>query len=152
MSELASENGSRLRNEVQFHIYFSEFQETKYTERPALDPYTVVSDIGGAMGIFLGASLMSLIDLIASVYKVLRKLLTAEKKKRHSRPRHHHVSPETDAQVVTPAGSMAPLPTSEAAGATVPTVPDAASQQQTHSRQGPISHLTNDFTFVICNL
>ncbi len=75
MAELVSEKGSRLHNVVQFHIHFSELQQIKYTERTALDVYAVVSDIGGAMGIFLGASLVSLIDLIASVYKVICKIV-----------------------------------------------------------------------------
>ncbi len=49
---------------VEFEIFFSNFRETRIIQVPAMTVGSVMSSIGGAMGVCLGASLITLIELL----------------------------------------------------------------------------------------
>ncbi len=49
---------------AEFHISFSKFRETRIVEVAAMTLDSVTSNIGGAMGVCLGASLITLTELL----------------------------------------------------------------------------------------
>ncbi|XP_056009450.1 acid-sensing ion channel 1B-like [Ostrea edulis] len=68
-------------NFIELKIYYDSLIETAVTEVPEFNIFEMLSDIGGLMGIFLGASLLSLVELLEFFILLLRprnKLKTAE--------------------------------------------------------------------------
>lgn len=45
-------------------IYFDEFTITEITEKPAIDLTTLIANLGGTIGLFLGFSLMSAVEML----------------------------------------------------------------------------------------
>ncbi len=77
LSQLLQPLGNDGEHHVQVHIFFGKFRETTYKVVPTLDPYQVVSNIGGAMGVFLGASLITCMEFLAFLWKLfVRKICT----------------------------------------------------------------------------
>ena len=60
---------------MKLSIYYNEFKENVSEEHPLYDLLTIVSDLGGQMGLFMGASLLSLAEIIALVGKRLKRYL-----------------------------------------------------------------------------
>ena len=56
-------------------IYYNEFRETFSEERPVYDLVTIASNLGGQMGLFMGASLLSLAEVIALVAQRFKRFL-----------------------------------------------------------------------------
>ncbi len=56
-----------------FHIYFSQFQETRFIQVQTMSFDSVVSSIGGAMGVCLGASLVTCLELVAFLSQLLTR-------------------------------------------------------------------------------
>ena len=52
---------------IKISIYYDDFLEHVYEEKAANDLSSIASDLGGQMGLFLGASLLSLAEIIALV-------------------------------------------------------------------------------------
>ncbi len=78
LSQLLQPLGNDGERYVQVHIFFGKFRETTYKVVPTLNPYQVVSNIGGAMGVFLGASLITCMEFLAFLWKLLWKKLCAK--------------------------------------------------------------------------
>ncbi len=70
-SRLAEPLGNGVER-VQLHITFRHFRQTTLKQIPAMQPETLVTSIGGAMGVFLGASLISCIELLAVLSEKVR--------------------------------------------------------------------------------
>ena len=60
---------------IKVSIYFENFKEHIFEERPIYDFSTIISDLGGQMGLFLGASLLSLAEIIALVATHVKRSL-----------------------------------------------------------------------------
>ena len=60
---------------IKLTIYYSEFRENASEEQPFYDLFTILSDLGGQMGLFMGASLLSLAEIIALTATCLRRYL-----------------------------------------------------------------------------
>ncbi|XP_045177052.2 amiloride-sensitive sodium channel subunit beta-like [Mercenaria mercenaria] len=58
-------------NFIRARIYFEELNYKKITEQEAYKAVRFVSDIGGAMGLFLGASLLSILELFQLILEVV---------------------------------------------------------------------------------
>ena len=56
-------------------IYYEDFMETIYEEIPLYNILSIVSDLGGQMGLFLGASLLSLAEIVALMIGVMKRKL-----------------------------------------------------------------------------
>ena len=65
-NETLSANDIRERL-MKVSIYYNEFKEYVAEEHPLYDILTIISDLGGQMGLFMGASLLSLAEIIALV-------------------------------------------------------------------------------------
>ncbi len=68
----SNEDGAKF---AEFEIYFGEFQETRVTQMDAMSFDSVVSSIGGAMGVCLGASLISCIELFIFLCQLCMKII-----------------------------------------------------------------------------
>ncbi len=69
----ASQAADPAVKDVQFHIYFNKFHEVTYVQVPALTITSVITSIGGAMGVCLGASLITCIELLEFLLQLLRR-------------------------------------------------------------------------------
>ena len=56
-------------------IYFTDTTFTEMKESPLLEPFDLVSSIGGLMGIFLGMSLLSVCEILQFIFSVLNAIL-----------------------------------------------------------------------------
>ena len=56
-------------------IYYNEFRESFSEERPMYDLVTIAGDLGGQMGLFMGASLLSLVEVIALMAQRFKRFL-----------------------------------------------------------------------------
>ncbi len=61
---------------VQFHVNFVDFRSRRYRQFPAMTPQSVISGIGGVMGVFIGASLITCIEMVLFLVKLLCKKCT----------------------------------------------------------------------------
>ncbi len=59
--------------DVQFHIYFNKFHEATYIQVPTLTLASAITSIGGAMGVCVGASLITCIELLEFLLQLLRR-------------------------------------------------------------------------------
>ena len=59
-------------------IYYSDLAEYQYEEKELYDFVTILGDFGGQMGLFIGASVISLLELGALVWICVKKLLIAK--------------------------------------------------------------------------
>ena len=67
---------SDVRNRlIKISIHYKDFKEHISEEQPLYDFSTIISDLGGQMGLFLGASLLSLAEIIALVVTYARRSL-----------------------------------------------------------------------------
>ena len=77
VSELtASDVRDRL---IKISIHYQDFKEHVSEEKPLYDFSTIISDLGGLMGLFLGASLVSLAEIIALVATYVKRRLLKRK-------------------------------------------------------------------------
>ena len=60
---------------MKLSIYYNEFKERVSEEKPLYDVLTIISDLGGQMGLFMGASLLSLAEIIALAGQWLKRYL-----------------------------------------------------------------------------
>ena len=58
---------------IQVSIYYPDLLETKIIEEEAYGIEKVISDFGGQMGMFLGASFLSLIEIILVIYDYVKR-------------------------------------------------------------------------------
>ncbi len=72
---VSSEDEGKGVRYIQFHIYFSKFTTTTYKQMPAITLSSLVGSIGGSMGIFLGASVITCIELVAFLFTLLQRCL-----------------------------------------------------------------------------
>ena len=70
-------------NFLDVDFYFEEMSIEKITERPAYDEESLFGDIGGQVGLFLGASILTLLEFIDLVARILSR-----KFKRRIYPEH----------------------------------------------------------------
>ena len=56
-------------------IYYEDFNEKIFEERPLYDLPTIVSDLGGQMGLFMGASLISIAEIISLAATCFKRYL-----------------------------------------------------------------------------
>ena len=74
-NHLSPGNGSRLYEWSKVHIYFAENSYMLVEEVSIISPNSVLGNIGGLLGIYLGASLMSVLQvLIYSFKRILWRL------------------------------------------------------------------------------
>ncbi|XP_070538005.1 uncharacterized protein [Ptychodera flava] len=52
------------KNTLELRVYFNEMREEKMTQQQHYEPFNLVCDIGGTLGLFFGASLLSVIEII----------------------------------------------------------------------------------------
>ena len=64
---------------IKLSIYYGEMSETEITEKELYETAKIVSDLGGQMGMFLGASFLSLIELLVLACTVFSKWWTRPK-------------------------------------------------------------------------
>ena len=60
---------------MKLSIYYNEFKENISEEQPLYDLLAIVSDLGGQMGLFMGASLLSLAEIMALVGQSFKRYL-----------------------------------------------------------------------------
>ncbi|XP_070538004.1 acid-sensing ion channel 2-like isoform X2 [Ptychodera flava] len=51
-------------NTLELRVYFNEMREEKITQQQYYEPFNLICDIGGTLGLFFGASLLSVIEII----------------------------------------------------------------------------------------
>ena len=56
-------------------VYFTDTTLTEMKEKPLLEPFDLVSNVGGLMGIFLGMSLLSMCEVLQFIFSVLNAFL-----------------------------------------------------------------------------
>ena len=61
-------------------IGYDQFEVLHFEERPSSSPNKLLSDIGGSMGIYLGASIISITELFVVVSTLVIALLSKIKK------------------------------------------------------------------------
>ena len=71
---------------LQVSIYFSDIIETVITEEVAYGIEKVISDFGGQMGMFMGASFLSFIEIIVIIYDIAKGRI-----KRNISPTNEHI-------------------------------------------------------------
>ncbi|XP_060066397.1 degenerin-like protein unc-105 [Ylistrum balloti] len=68
-------------NFVKLDIYFEDLNYEHIEEVPSYDEYQFLSDIGGATGLFIGASVLSLVEVIQILVEVLKYAVNRLRKK-----------------------------------------------------------------------
>lgn len=56
---------------IKVSIYYDDPTETEITEKELYETAKIVSDLGGQMGMFMGASFLSLVELLVLTYKLI---------------------------------------------------------------------------------
>ncbi len=82
-------SGEVLRNFLKISIYFDDFTTTLVNEKEVYSYESLLSGIGGLMGLYLGASLISIIEMIWSAIKFLK--MTIQLKARIARDKKNKV-------------------------------------------------------------
>ena len=59
------------KNVARIQIFYDELQETIISEEIKTQPFDLVSNLGGTLGLFLGLSFLSLIEIFEILFKVL---------------------------------------------------------------------------------
>jgi hypothetical protein len=59
---------------VRIFIYFDEIKTTEITESPSMTLVDLVANIGGTLGLFIGVSLLSFVEIIELLMEVIRIL------------------------------------------------------------------------------
>ncbi|XP_077989317.1 epithelial sodium channel subunit beta-like [Glandiceps talaboti] len=63
------------RNLIRLKVYYTDFNFESITERPALDGVALLSNLGGLMGLYIGASVISLFEFIEFLVAISRLML-----------------------------------------------------------------------------
>ncbi|XP_049955401.1 pickpocket protein 28-like [Schistocerca serialis cubense] len=84
-------------------IYYSQRAAVKYVRTPAVDELQLLVSLGGIAGLFLGVSLLSVVEVLCLALKLLLDLIATQVTMRQS---GHH-SPERIVRETTHGGSMA---------------------------------------------
>ena len=59
------------RNVLSLNIYYDDLQYKLIEEIPSLDLYTLISGIGGTLGLFLGMSFLSILEIFGIFFEIL---------------------------------------------------------------------------------
>ncbi|KAL4218059.1 hypothetical protein ACF0H5_022797 [Mactra antiquata] len=78
-NDSAEFNYNRYKNNfARVHIYFEDLNYERITEEPSYSPVRFISDIGGAVGLFLGCSLLSLFEILQLLLEIILYLCHRE--------------------------------------------------------------------------
>ena len=69
---------------IMVSLYYDDFMETIHEATPLYNLLGIVSDLGGQMGLFLGASILSLIEIAALLIEVIKRKCRARARVRDS--------------------------------------------------------------------
>ena len=58
---------------IKVSIYYENFQQTIYEETPLYELVSIASDLGGQMGLFFGASLLSIAEIFSIVIQLIKR-------------------------------------------------------------------------------
>ncbi|XP_061175624.1 FMRFamide-activated amiloride-sensitive sodium channel-like [Saccostrea echinata] len=70
-----SDTESLAGNFLKTVIYYEDLNYEKITEEPLYDGFQLISDIGGALGLFMGASILSFVEVLQFIIELLNFLL-----------------------------------------------------------------------------
>ena len=68
-------------NLVNIVVYYDTLAYTRVTESPAISEVTLMSNIGGQIGLFLGMSLLGIVELIETTVYIVRSIYRINKKR-----------------------------------------------------------------------
>jgi len=71
-------NASQTSNNAYLNIYFSSMKFTEIKQTPKINVIDLISNLGGVLGIFLGFSVFSLIEIVEVAAQVMGVLLNGE--------------------------------------------------------------------------
>ncbi len=74
---------------MQLHIFFVDFRELRMRQVDSMAPVSVISDIGGAMGVFLGASLITVAEILVFSARFLCESILGNRRQEESTSRLH---------------------------------------------------------------
>ncbi len=60
------------------NIYFNDISYTKITQVPIVNGVGLLSNIGGVFGLFLGASLLTFMEIFEFLFKVINIILSKD--------------------------------------------------------------------------
>ena len=69
---------------IKVSLYYEDFMETIYEEKPLHELLDIASNLGGQMGLFLGASILSLVEIVALLIEVIKRKISARGKIRNT--------------------------------------------------------------------
>ena len=67
-------SAEEIRNRlIKISLYYEDFLETIYEEKPLYELLEIASNLGGQMGLFLGASIVSLVEIVALLMVMIKR-------------------------------------------------------------------------------
>ena len=71
---------------AEVNIYYTDFRHTLITEIPKTTTDTLWASIGGLLGLFLGTSILSFVEILDLFFSILNEILTVKSKVDVSKP------------------------------------------------------------------
>ena len=96
INEVEGEKGRNLSTDeirnrlIMVSLYYDDFMEIIHEATPLHNLLGIVSDLGGQMGLFLGASILSLIEIAALLIEVIKRKCRARARVRDSEETSSH--------------------------------------------------------------
>ena len=72
-------------NIVSVNIYFKSNSIKKITEKPAILPQDLLANVGGAMGLFLGISFLSFVEIVEILFEIVHYFVHKSKSNKISK-------------------------------------------------------------------
>ena len=66
-------------NKSRVYVYFEDFYYTSITEQPKISGESLVGNIGGLLGLFLGASLLTSVEFLDIAFSLLHLVYSRSK-------------------------------------------------------------------------
>jgi len=61
---------------IRLYVYYKDLKYTLISENAKTEPFNFVSNIGGILGLFLGISFLSFIEILEVIYEIILYLIT----------------------------------------------------------------------------
>lgn len=71
MSAFTSQNLASNNDSLELTVYFPELKYTVVSENPKTEFFSLISNIGGLLGLFIGTSFMSFVEIIEILFEII---------------------------------------------------------------------------------
>ena len=65
------DRGTNINDTLEFHVWYLDLGYIKRSQTPKMSGFSLLNEIGGALGLFVGVSFLSLLEFLEFLFEII---------------------------------------------------------------------------------